>query len=80
MQCGYRALRSAALRDVTLTARRYDIEAEMILKAWKAGWRVGWVPVPTVYRGEPSFLRKFPETMRFVGLMVRSFYAAEYRR
>jgi glycosyltransferase involved in cell wall biosynthesis len=74
VQCGYRAIRNSALRRLRLTACRYDIEAEIILQAWKAGCRIGWVTIPTVYRGEPSFLRKFPETMRFLGLMARSWY------
>jgi len=44
-QAGYRALRRDALIGLALTAREYDVETEMLLKALKAGWRVCEVPV-----------------------------------
>lgn len=74
VQCGYRAIRADLLRKLHLGARSYEIEVEMILKAWRLGGRIGWVPVPTIYRGEPSFIRKFPETIRFLRLFISSYY------
>lgn len=74
VQCGYRAINADALRRMDLKAQSYDIEAEMILKAWRLDCRIGWIAIPTLYRGEPSFLRKLPETVRFLKVFVRSFY------
>jgi glycosyltransferase involved in cell wall biosynthesis len=73
-QCGFRAVRASFLRDLRLKAENYEIEVEMILKTWQRGGKIGWVPIPTIYQGEPSFIRKFPETMRFLRLLIRSYY------
>jgi glycosyltransferase involved in cell wall biosynthesis len=74
VQCGYRAIRAAMLKTLHLEAQSYEIEIELVLKTAKQGGRIGWVPVPTIYRGEPSFIRKFPETIRFLRLFIRSYY------
>jgi dolichol-phosphate mannosyltransferase len=74
VQCGYRAIRADLLQQMKLRSRGYDIEVEMILRAWRLQGRIGWVPVPTLYRGEPSFMRKLPETLRFLKVLARSFY------
>ncbi len=79
VQCGFRAIKTDLLPRLRLEAKRYDIEVEMILQAWRLGGRIGWVGIPTIYRGEISFLRKFPETMRFLRLLMRSFYAQDQR-
>jgi glycosyltransferase involved in cell wall biosynthesis len=74
VQCGYRALNADALQRLHLRSKRYDIEVEMILRARQLGLRVGWVPVPTVYRNETSYLKKIPETLRFIKLLLYSPY------
>ncbi|MFH1862702.1 MAG: glycosyltransferase family 2 protein [bacterium] len=73
VQCGYRAIRASLLARMRLCSVHYEIDAEMILQAWRQKGRIGWIPVPTLYRGEPSYLRKLPETLRFLGLVIRSF-------
>jgi len=72
VQCGFRAIRAEALRRMHLQAENYDIEVEMILQAWKLGCKIAWIPIPTLYYGEPSFMRKLPETFRFIRLLARS--------
>lgn len=74
VQCGYRAVKADTLRQMSLMASSYDIEVEMILKAWRLNCRIGWVIIPTLYRGERSFLRKLPETVRFLKMLAHSFY------
>lgn len=74
VQCGYRALRADIVHKMNLYGERYEIEAEMILEAWRLKCRIGWVDIPTLYQGQPSFIRKTPETIRFLKLLVRSFY------
>lgn len=74
VQCGFRTIRADALRMMNLHAQSYEIEVEIILEAWKKGLTIGWVDIPTIYGDETSFLRKIPETIRFLKLMARSFY------
>lgn len=73
VQCGFRAIKAESLRRLNLRAEKYNIDAEMVLQAWKRKLKIGWIDIPAIYRGEQSFVRKFPETMRFLKLLVRSF-------
>ncbi len=71
VQCGYRAIRADFLRRLNLRCEKYDIEAEMILQVWRHRGRIGWIPISTIYRGQSSFIRKFPETLRFLKVLFR---------
>ena len=72
IQCGYRAIRADFLRRFELHSEKYDIEAEMILQACRQRGRIEWIPITAIYRDQPSFIRKFPETLRFLKLLFRS--------
>ena len=78
VQCGFRAIRAEALWDLHLQAEHYDIEAEMIINACRKGLKIGWVPISTVYQGERSFIRKIPDTIRFLRILFRSFHESQH--
>jgi glycosyltransferase involved in cell wall biosynthesis len=44
-QSGFRYYSSSLLRSVTLAATGYDLEMEVLMKAWKNGFRVASLPV-----------------------------------
>jgi glycosyltransferase involved in cell wall biosynthesis len=69
-QCGFRVVRLEALRGLTLRARGYDIETEMLVKLWRRGARITSVPVTAVYTGQPSKLRPVRDTTRTCFLAV----------
>ena len=69
-QCGYRLFRVDALRPLTLTARGYEIETEMLVKVRRRGARIAAVPVSAVYGGQKSRLRPLPDTTRTCFLAV----------
>jgi len=75
VQCGYRALRLADVLKMQLQSESYEIEVEMILAAWRNGIKIGWVPIPTMYQDESSYLKKLPETLRFLKMYLQSYYA-----
>ena len=64
-QCGYRALKAAVLSVVTLHTARFEIESEMLLQAARLGFRIGSVPIRSVYEGEKSQIRPLRDTFRF---------------
>jgi len=45
-QSGFRYYSSRMLRRVQLTATGYELEMEVLLKCWRAGFRIGSIPVP----------------------------------
>jgi len=69
-QCGFRVFRVDALRPLTLTARGYEIETEMLIKVRRRGGRVAGVPITAVYAGQRSKLRPIPDTTRTCFLAV----------
>jgi glycosyltransferase involved in cell wall biosynthesis len=69
-QTGYRALRLAALERLPLVRRGFDLESEMLLKAARAGARIGHVPVPTIYGDERSKINVLADTYRFFRVVV----------
>lgn len=45
-QSGFRCYSSALLKSVTLVADGYDLEMEILMKAWRNGFRIASLPVP----------------------------------
>ena len=70
-QSGYRLVKSRALKEITLTSRRYDVESEMLIKAGKRGFGIKSVPIKTIYRQEISHFHKFSDTLRFIKLILK---------
>ena len=69
-QCGFRLFRVAALRGLALSARRYEIETEMLIKVRRRGGVVTSAPVTAVYNGQRSSLRPIRDTTRTCFLAV----------
>ena len=63
-QSGYRLLSSDLVRRMRLRSDGYAIETEMLIKAGKAGARVGHVAVRTIYNDEQSHFRPLIDTLR----------------
>jgi len=69
-QCGFRMFCVDVLRPLTLTARGYEIETEMLVKVRRRGARIATVPVSAVYGAQTSKLRPLPDTTRTCFLAV----------
>ena len=69
-QCGFRVFKVEALRRITLSARGYEIETEMLVKVRRNGARLTSVPVTAVYAGHRSKLRPVRDTTRTCFLAV----------
>ncbi len=70
VQCGYRMVKLEALKDLIFTRDKYDFETEFLLKTVQSGARVGWVSIPTLYSGETSSIRRIPDTLRFIKIVL----------
>jgi glycosyltransferase involved in cell wall biosynthesis len=47
-QSGFRYYDAALLRSVTRKKNGYDLEMELLMKAWKSGFSIGSLPVPAL--------------------------------
>ena len=53
-QSGFRYYSARLLQNVELTANGYELEMEILMKAWRGGFRIGSLPLP---RGSPTAAR-----------------------
>ncbi|MDQ6861620.1 MAG: glycosyltransferase family 2 protein [Verrucomicrobiota bacterium] len=70
-QCGFRMLSAAVIPHLLDGAERFDYETEMLFVASQKGFRVGAVPISTVYSDEVSSIHPVRDTIRFLKLMRR---------
>lgn len=61
-QSGFRLLSTDLLRQVRLTANRYAIENEMLIRASRRLRRFEVVPIKSIYNGGPRHYRPFRDT------------------
>jgi glycosyltransferase involved in cell wall biosynthesis len=73
-QSGYRAIRATVLRRVRPEARRFEYESEYLVAAARAGFRIGAVPIPTLYNAPESHIRPLVDTARFVRFVLRHLF------
>ncbi len=70
-QCGFRLHRRAVLERTPLTAGRYEVETEMIVRSARLGFRLAEVTIPTVYGEEKSQIRVMRDVPRIIGTLAR---------
>lgn len=70
-QCGFRLIRLAALRTLSLRAERFEVESEMLVSFVKAGFRVRFVPVQTIYKKGQSKIHPVRDAVRWFRWWLR---------
>jgi len=70
-QCGFRMLHAAVIPHLLEGTERFEYETEMLIKVSRKGFRIGAVPVSTVYSDEVSSIHPVRDTIRFFKLMRR---------
>ncbi|RKX18638.1 MAG: hypothetical protein DRP26_04870, partial [Candidatus Zixiibacteriota bacterium] len=68
---GYRLIRTNLLKKIKLISKNYQLETEIIIKAVKAGFKVGFVPIKVIYG--PKFntsIKGWVDTFRWIRLVL----------
>lgn len=68
-QCGFRLIARRVLDVIHPTSCDFAFESEFLVLAARAGFRIGAVPIATVYRGESTFIKPWRDTIRFLRVM-----------
>lgn len=71
-QCGFRAYNLEVLNKVKTVKNGYEAESEILIKAAKNGYRIGFVDISTIYGNEKSKMNGFKATFDFVRLLFYS--------
>jgi glycosyltransferase involved in cell wall biosynthesis len=71
-QSGYRLIRKNIIKKIELKTNRFQMETEIIVKAARAGFSIGEVPIKTIYLSQfKSHINPFTDTIRFIKLILR---------
>ena len=68
-QCGYRAYKAEVLRKVQTDFSGFEAESEILVKAAKKGFKIGFVDIPTIYGNEKSKMRPVQAIVGFLRVL-----------
>ena len=68
-QCGYRAYKEKVLRKVKTDFSGFEAESEILVKAAKKGFKIGFVDIPTIYGNEKSKMRPVQAIVGFLRVL-----------
>ena len=73
-QSGFRFIKSTVLTSMNLTHTGYEAESELLIKAGRQGFKIGSMPIETIYNDEDetSHIRPVRDTLRFLSLILKS--------
>ena len=74
VQCGFRYIDLKIFNKVCLRTNKYQTESEMVIKAARNKYKIGFVPVSTIYAGEKSYINPLVDTWRFINMALRSLW------
>lgn len=70
-QCGFRAYRADVIPYLFTKTARYEAESEALIRLSRAGYRIGSVPIRTIYRDSRSKIDPVTDTVRFFCMLHR---------
>jgi glycosyltransferase involved in cell wall biosynthesis len=72
-QSGYRLLGRRLMETLSGSDEHgFEFEVEMITTCVREGWPIAWVPIRTIYAGEPSHIRPWAHFTSFVRMVRRA--------
>lgn len=72
-QCGFRLIRRCIIEQIRLESSGYEAETEFLIKVAKKGFKIGFVPVSTVYGAERSYMTHWATTKNFIKVLFREY-------
>jgi glycosyltransferase involved in cell wall biosynthesis len=68
-QCGFRAYKSEVLNSVKMRFAGFEAESEILVKASKQGFKIGFVDITTIYGHEKSKMRPIQAIVGFLRVL-----------
>jgi len=74
-QSGFRLIRRKVLEEVKLSTSKFDTESELLIKALAKGFKVGSIPIRTIYfEDRRSKIKPLVDTLRFIRLIFKAVF------
>ena len=70
-QCGFRAFRSEVLIKIKTNYTGYEAESEILIKAARNGFKIGFIDIPTIYGTEKSKMKPGETIIGFLKVLMR---------
>lgn len=70
-QSGFRLYSRKVLENIVAVEKRFHFESEFLIRSGWKGYRIAAVPIPTIYNNSVSAIRNLPDTISFVGVIIR---------
>jgi glycosyltransferase involved in cell wall biosynthesis len=70
-QCGYRAYKIGVLKKIKSFTSGYEAESEMIIYAARAGFKIGFVDISTIYGNEKSKMNPIKAILGFIKILFK---------
>lgn len=68
-QCGFRAYRAEVIKNIKTVKNGYDAESEIIIKASRKGYKIGFTDISTIYGNEESKMSPVKTTFNFIKVL-----------
>lgn len=68
-QCGFRAYRAEVVKNITTVEDGYEAETEILIKASRGGYKIGFINITTIYGDEESKMMPIKTTFGFIKLL-----------
>ena len=68
-QCGFRAYKSEVLKNVKTKYSGFEAESEILIKAAKKGYKIGFTDIPTIYGNENSKMKPIQAIIGFLKVL-----------
>jgi len=69
-QCGFRAYNTKILKDILPSYNGFESESEILVKAARKNYKIGFVPIPTIYENEKSKMRSSQAILGFIKVIL----------
>ena len=70
-QCGYRAYNINVLKKIKSFTLGYEAESEMIIYAARAGFKIGFINISTIYGNEKSKMNPVKAILGFIKILFK---------
>jgi glycosyltransferase involved in cell wall biosynthesis len=68
-QCGFRAYKAEVIKNCKTVKNGYEAESEILIKASRKDYKIGFTDISTIYGNEESKINPFKTTFNFVKVL-----------
>jgi glycosyltransferase involved in cell wall biosynthesis len=72
-QSGFRLISSSVLSSMVMESEGFEAETEVLIRAALRGFRIGFVPIATIYSDAGSHMTHWQTTKKFLSVLLKEY-------